>query len=77
MSLPECRIGDWEDAKFVYEWRQRDGTQRYQSLTIGERNRSPFDESRFDYSRPVWEFRRELSPRTEDSGLHSIWMRIA
>jgi hypothetical protein len=77
MNLSECRIGDWEDARFVYEWRQLDGSQRYQPLLIGERGRSPFDEARFDPSRPVWEFRRCLSPRTQDLGIHSVWQRIS
>ena len=77
MNLSECRIGDWEDARFVYEWRRLDGNQRYQPLTMGERGRNPFDEARFDFSKPVWEFRRCLSPRRDDLGLHSVWMRVS
>jgi hypothetical protein len=76
MELHECRVGDWEDARFVREWSLRDGLQRYQPLALGERGRSPFDESRFDFSRPVWEFRRCLSPRASDAGAHSIWRRV-
>jgi hypothetical protein len=75
--LSECRIGDWEDARFVFEWRKREGIQRYQPLQIGERGRSPFDEARFDHARPIWEFQRRHSPRAGDLGAHAIWQRIA
>ncbi len=55
----------------------REGVQRYQPLQFGERGRSPFDVPRFDYSRPVWEFERSLSPRASDLGSHAVWKRIA
>ena len=35
LPLSECQPGDWEDARFVYEWRKREGTQHYQPLLIG------------------------------------------
>ena len=76
MDLLECRVGDWEDARFVAEWRMRDGIQLYQPLEPGERGRSPFDESRFNPARPIWEFQRCLSPRTDDLGAHAVWKRI-
>ncbi len=77
LPLSECQPGDWEDARFVYEWRKREGTQHYQPLLIGERGRSPFDESRFDLTRPVWEFQRRHSPRSGDLGCHAVWVRLA
>ena len=55
----------------------REGVQLYQPLALGERGRSPFDETRFDYGSPVWEFRRCLSPRADDLGGHSVWKRIS
>ena len=58
------------------EWILREGIQRYQPLQLGERGRSPFDETRFDYSRPIWEFRRCLSPRADDLGARAVWKRI-
>ncbi|MCW1926404.1 hypothetical protein OKA05_27885 [Luteolibacter arcticus] len=76
-TLPECRPGDWEDARYVREWSLREGVQRYQPLALGERCRDPFDEARFDYSRPIWEFKRCLSPRADDLGGHSVWKRIS
>ncbi len=76
-TLAECRLGDWEDSRFVREWILREGIQRYQPLQLGERGRSPFDETRFDYSRPIWDFRRCLSPRADDLGGHAVWKRIA
>jgi hypothetical protein len=77
LPLSECRVGDWEDARYVYEWRKREGIQRYLPLLIGERGRSPFDESRFDLARPVWEFQRRHSPRFGDLGCHAVWVRVA
>ncbi|WP_193214057.1 hypothetical protein [Luteolibacter marinus] len=77
VPLAECRIGDWEDSRFVTEWFRREGIQRFQPLDLGERGRSPFDELRFDHSRPVWEFQRCHSPRADDLGSHAVWRRIS
>ncbi|MBB5353860.1 hypothetical protein HNR46_004124 [Haloferula luteola] len=75
MPLAECRVGDFEEAALVPEWKYHRDPQPYQPQTSGSRGSSPFNVRGFDPSRPIWQFRRCHSPRPHDSSW--VWQRVS
>jgi hypothetical protein len=76
-DVRDCAVGDWQHVNFVYEWRGRTATQKFQPLKRHEKRRCPFDVSEFNRDEAVWKFRREVWPGMDGSNGHwDVWLRV-
>jgi hypothetical protein len=76
-DIQDCRVGDWQHASFVYNWRGKSGVQKYQPPDRLQKRWGRFDESEFLPDVPVWRFQRQIWPgMTTSSGTWDVWLRI-